>query len=242
METFAREHRQAVENHGEHRAAVIIGCVLAFLSAGVNACYVTGIGTSVSHLTGDVSKVALDITLSSDALSTALVRLIAATLGFVGGAMTAGFLIHHPVMSFSRPYGRSLVGIGCCLLLAQSMLKGSPALSVMLAGAACGFQNALATHYRGMVLRTTHVTGILTDLGSSLGMLLRGHRMASWKLWVPACLVSAFFLGSVAGCAAFITLGMTAMLFYSVAYMLLGAGWGCHKHSFLAGKQPQPPP
>jgi|GEM_PF-5134493 len=42
-------------------------------------------------------------------------------------------------------------------------------------GNACGFQNALATHY-GLVLRTTHVTGLLTDLGTNLGMRLRGHR------------------------------------------------------------------
>lgn len=237
MENPEKEHKRAAQSFSDHRAAVIIGCILAFLSAGVNACYVAGIGTSVSHLTGDVSRVALGITLSDDTLSTALVHLIAATLGFVSGAMTAGFLIHHPVMSFSRPYGRSMVGIGLCLLLAQAVLGAVPTLAVMLAGSACGFQNALATHYRGMVLRTTHVTGILTDLGSSLGMLLRGNRLASWRLWVPACLVSAFFLGSVAGCLVFVKLGITALFFYAGAYMLVGAGWGCYKHRLPSGGQ-----
>ena len=39
---------------------VIGGCLLAFLSAAVNAGFLIRLGTSVSHLTGDVSKVAVD--------------------------------------------------------------------------------------------------------------------------------------------------------------------------------------
>merc|ERR1711981_773115 len=41
-----------------------------------------------------------------------------------------------------------------------------------LAAAACGLQNAMTTHWGGAVTRTTHVTGLFTDVGLLLGRLL----------------------------------------------------------------------
>ena len=39
---------------------------------------------------------------------------------------------------------------------------------------ACGLQNALTTSYSGAVVRTTHLSGIITDIGNVLGMACRG--------------------------------------------------------------------
>ncbi|WP_156312572.1 DUF1275 family protein [Marinagarivorans algicola] len=44
-----------------------------------------------------------------------------------------------------------------------------------MASSACGLQNALITIYSGAVIRTTHTTGIFTDLGIMLGSKLRGE-------------------------------------------------------------------
>merc|ERR1719440_2672744 len=41
-----------------------------------------------------------------------------------------------------------------------------------IAAAACGLQNGLATHWGGAVVRTTHVTGLFTDVGLVFGRLL----------------------------------------------------------------------
>lgn len=205
------------------------GCCLAFLGAAVNACYLIRLGTSVSHLTGDVSKVAMNFAEGHHHLTAAAVHLVAAAVSFVVGASTAGFFIHHPSIEFSRPYGRSVTAIGLCLIGAHFSSAAMPVLSVGLASFSCGFQNALATHYRGMVLRTTHITGLLTDLGTNLGMKLRGHQIALWKLIVPTSLVISFFCGAVFGSALVIFMNGPALLIIAAMYLAGGVGWSICK-------------
>jgi uncharacterized membrane protein YoaK (UPF0700 family) len=205
------------------------GCCLAFLGAAVNASYLIHLGTSVSHLTGDVSKVAMNVVEGKGPISTAAVYLISAAMNFVLGAATAGFFIHHPSIEFSRPYGRSVSAIGLCLLGAHFSFERLPVLSICLASFACGFQNALATHYRGMVLRTTHITGLLTDLGTNLGMRLRGHQIALWKLMVPTLLVLSFFAGAVFGSTLMIFTNGSALLVLAAMYLAGGIGWSICK-------------
>jgi uncharacterized membrane protein YoaK (UPF0700 family) len=212
------------------------GCCLAFLGAAVNACYLIQLGTSVSHLSGDVSKVAMETVQGRRLNPAAALNLVTAAFGFVLGAATAGFFIHHPTIEFSRPYGRAVTAIGACLAAAHFSLGPAPALSIGLAGFACGFQNALATHYRGMVLRTTHVTGLLTDLGTNLGMKLKGHQIAHWKLLVPTLLVMCFFAGAVFGSTLVIALHRPALLILAGMYITGGIGWSVYKHVFLPGK------
>ncbi len=151
----------------------------------------------------------------------ALWNLVAATTGFLVGATCAGYFVHHPTMERSQPYHWATVMIGILLLGAYFSLP-VPVISIGVAGIACGFQNALATHYRGMVLRTTHITGLLTDLGASFGMLLKGHRIASWKLMVPSLLVTSFFVGAVVGSIGYTNLKDQAILYSAVCYVTLG--------------------
>lgn len=208
---------------------IVGGCCLAFLGAAVNACYLIQLGTSVSHLTGDVSKVAMNAVEGHSRISAAAIHLISAAISFVLGATTAGFFIHHPSIEFSRPYGRSVTAIGLCLVGAHFSFVAAPVLSICLASFACGFQNALATHYRGMVLRTTHVTGLLTDLGTNLGMKLKGHQIALWKLLVPTFLVLSFFTGAVFGSTLVISMKVPALLVLAVMYLAGGIGWSICK-------------
>lgn len=212
------------------------GCALTFLSATANAGFFITLGTSVSHLTGDVTRVAVELTQGTHHITMLARHLLLAMSGFLLGAMTAGFAIHHPNLEISRPYGRAVMAIGACLLLAHIFLTDHPLAAISLASFACGFQNALATHYRGMILRTTHITGLLTDLGTNFGMRLRGHAIAPWKMFVPMLLVGSFFLGS--GMGAFLViqgdwpfLAVTASL-----YMTGGLGWTVYKH-FVRGKR-----
>ena len=215
------------------RWIIVGGCFLAFLGAAANACYLIRLGTSVSHLTGDISKVAMDVVEGHNHISQAALNLIAAACGFVLGATSAGFFIHHPGIEFTRPYGRAITAIGLCLATAHFTFETMPLLSIGLAGSACGFQNALATHYRGMILRTTHVTGLLTDLGTNLGMRLKGHQIARWKLLVPSLLVLSFFAGALFGSILVITLNGPALLVIAACYTGGGLSWSLYKHLVL---------
>ena len=45
-----------------------------------------------------------------------------------------------------------------------------------LASVGCGLQNATTSTYSGAVVRTTHVTGLFTDLGILLGLSCAARR------------------------------------------------------------------
>ena len=209
------------------------GCALAFLSAAVNACFLIQLGTSVGHLTGDVSRVAVELMSSQKGLHQSLANLVSATLGFLAGATSAGFFIHHPDLEISRPYGRAIMLIGLCLGASHHALAGSPAGAIGLTAFGCGLQNALATHYKGTILRTTHVTGLLTDLGSNLGLRLRGVDVTRWKLLVPLLLVLSFFAGAIAGSGLVLWGTRSPLLILSGLYLAGGLGWSLLKHSLL---------
>lgn len=206
------------------------GCMLTFLSATANAGFLIKLGTSVSHLTGDVTRVAVELMQGTHEVTLLARHLLLAMGGFLLGAMTAGFAIHHPNLEISRPYGRAVMAIGICLLLAHLIFFEHPLIAIALASFACGFQNALATHYRGMILRTTHITGLLTDLGTNLGMRVRGHAVAPWKILVPMLLVGSFFLGSAAGAFLVLQGNWPFLAITACFYIVVGAGWTIYKH------------
>ncbi len=222
------------------------GCCLAFLSAAVNAGFLIQLGTSVSHLTGDATSAAVNlvnrlgentffnwIVHNPNPLQDTLFKLLAAIVGFVGGASLAGYFIHHPTLEISRPYGRSVSFIGVCLIISHFTMEGIPSFSVFATAVACGLQNALATHYRGIILRTTHITGLLTDMGSNFGMKLRGHQIPIWKISAPFFLVISFFAGAFFGTVLVIILRAPFLPILACLYLCGGIGWSIYKRAVL---------
>lgn len=205
------------------------GSCLAALAGGLNAAFLLLLGISVSHLSGDVARFAIDVG-AQDGLSGPAYLLLGALVGFVFGALVSGFLIHHPTLELSRPYGRSVTAIGVALIGSWACFGRYNFAAVGLAGMACGFQNALATHYRGLVLRTTHVTGLLTDLGVAIGMRLRGYEVQGWKILVPFVLVLSFCVGAGAGGFATARIGRGAVLGAGILYVAGGLLWTLLKH------------
>ena len=53
-------------------------------------------------------------------------------------------------------------------------------LPACLVAAACGLQNAMCTSHFGGIVRTSHVTGTVTDLGSILGRISMIYLRKSW--------------------------------------------------------------
>ena len=105
----------------------------------------------------------------------------------------------------------------------------SPLPACFLAAWACGMQNALATRYRGLVLRTTHITGLLTDLGQLIGMRLRGHPIEIWKITTPLLLAASFVAGAAIGSAAELMTTVPVTPVCGAIYILGGALWSMIK-------------
>lgn len=209
------------------------GCILAFLAAAVNADFMLRLGISVSHLTGDLSRITSEAVQTGGHWSREAVLLCFSLTGFVGGAATAGFFIHHPNLQLARPYGRSVIFVGFLLMTTYPLSPHHVQLTGFVAAWACGMQNALATRYRGLVLRTTHITGLLTDFGQLIGMRLRGHPIEIWKITTPLLLATSFATGAAAGALLNLKAGIPVTLACGITYVIGGVTWSILKRWLL---------
>jgi uncharacterized membrane protein YoaK (UPF0700 family) len=69
----------------------------------------------------------------------------------------------------------------------------------------------MVSTYSGAVLRTTHVTGIFTDLGIMFGNLLCGKAIDRRKVKLYLILIVGFVLGSILGTILFTQLQFNAL-------------------------------
>ncbi len=208
------------------RIVLAAGCGLAFGAAYANIGVVLHVGASVSHLTGDLVRLTIDLFDSAPGALEGLARVGVAMLAFFFGATLSGFIVHHPDLDFARPYGRSVIAIGAIFLAASWCLPRWPAGGIALAAFGCGLQNALASRYRGIILRTTHLTGLVTDLGINAGMRLRGFDIPAWKLLVPVALIVSFFFGCLLGAGTFYFTMHDPVRVAGFAYAGAGLAWG----------------
>jgi len=193
--------------------------VLALIAGFVNAIGLLGFDhQSVSHLSGTATLLGVGILSGS---LTGTVHLVGILLSFFGGAALAGFLLHGSTLKLGRHYDTALVFESALLLASLIFLNRSSFYGHYFASAACGLQNALATTYSGAVLRTTHVTGIFTDLGIMFGGLLRGEQPDGRKAKLFLLIITGFILGGATGSLAFARFHFLSLLAPAAACLLL---------------------
>jgi uncharacterized membrane protein YoaK (UPF0700 family) len=157
----------------------------------------------------------------------------AAAFAFFLGAVLSGYLIHHPSLDLARPYGRAIVGIGSLFLVSGLIIPHVPALGISAAAFGCGLQNSLSTNYKGIILRTTHLTGLVTDCGSALGMRLRGYHVPPRLFIVPGLLGFSFLAGGICSGLMFFRLKLDVVTVAGGAYVAAGIGWSVAKRMWL---------
>jgi hypothetical protein len=94
-----------------------------------------------------------------------------------------------------------------------------------LASTAMGLQNGMVSAYSGALIRTTHVTGLFTELGIYPGHTLRGLPVDRLRLRVCLLVAATFMLGSAGGALLFERMHNLAVL---VPAMLTGACGLCY--------------
>jgi len=143
---------------------------LAAVAGFVNSCGFLIIGSFTSPVTGNVGRFADDLALGkSDAALLAAVLVLA----FFIGAFIASIALESRVLSRQTHVYGVLLLIEAALLVGFTELHrwGAPATpraqdaAAVLLCAAMGMQNSLVTRLSGAVVRTTHLTGVVTDLG-----------------------------------------------------------------------------
>jgi len=208
------------------RLAVVAGALLSANAGFINAAFLVALFNPVSHVTGSLSNVGASVR-TGDAQGVGLLVMI--VLAFFGGAMAAGAMLRR-LLATGRRYG-------VALLIQSAFLAVSPflvaeefvGLGAAAGAAATGLQNGMTSNYRGAALRTSHMTGTLTDLGVFVGR--KGHRHEDrWKGGLLAVTLTMFVTGGAAGGVLASVEGIYSLLVPAVCCALLGAVYLLYRH------------
>jgi uncharacterized membrane protein YoaK (UPF0700 family) len=222
---------------------------LAVVAGYVNSVGFILIGTFTSHATGNVGRFAIDLAKGEVAAAGAALAMLVA---FYGGAFVASMMIESNFIGHTtKAYAVALTVEASLLVLftiASTLTpEAHPRLKDIEAAILCmamGMQNSLVTRLSGAVVRTTHLTGVLTDLGiegarwfrwwrSTLSERLRmklafgrnrAERPSAPKVALLATIAGAFFAGAVIGSLAGVIMRHLAMVFPSGA-LVIGAAY-----------------
>jgi uncharacterized membrane protein YoaK (UPF0700 family) len=207
------------------------GFWLAAIAGAVNAIGLLGFRhEAVSHVTG--SSTLLSLAVARGQTGEAL-HLASIVLAFLAGAIVSGTITGDAALQLGRRYGAALLLEAALLALAAVALMRGSDTGHLLASAACGLQNAMVSTYSGALVRTTHLTGLVTDIGTMVGARLRGQALDRRRLLLYLILITGFITGGVAGAIAYRVLGTRALLLPALAAVgLAGAYAVVRRRSF----------
>ncbi len=195
------------------------GLCLSGIAGYVNAAALWFFHIPISHMSGAVTRLGADNVNGDHSAALFSLSIVGA---FLAGAATSGVIVGATKFTAGRRYGFALILEGLALFAVAFVIKNGQSSGPPLAAFACGLQNGMASSYYGLIIRTTHVTGILTDIGVLLGQFLRHRTIELWKLAVLGSIFLGFFLGTVCGT-------LSVERFQAQAFFLPAAG------TFVAG-------
>jgi uncharacterized membrane protein YoaK (UPF0700 family) len=187
---------------------------------------------AVSHLTGTTSL--LGAAMARGDLR-AVGHLWGVLIAFCFGAMLSGLIIQDQTLKPGRRYGVVLALEAVVLLVAIPLFKQEQIWGALLAAVACGLQNAMVTTYSGAAVRTTHLSGMFTDLGIGLGHLLRGMPLPVRRLTLSGLIITGFLAGGVLGAWLYQRLAYDALLVPAMLTGLAGIAHIAYLHRRFAG-------
>lgn len=225
---------------GRHRTARAnrqLGALLALVAGAVNAGGFLAVHQYTSHMSGIVSSVADNLVLGNILLALAGA---ASLLFFLAGAACTAIMINWARhRNLNGEYSLSLIAEAVLLLLfgvlgahLEDFVAITVPLTVLLLCFIMGLQNAIMSKMSNSEIRTTHLTGVITDLGIELGRMLywnRSHRRdadayvrARWsRVAMQVVILSMFFIGGILGAIGFKHIGFSMVLPFSLSLFIV---------------------
>ncbi|VTU29527.1 putative membrane protein [Variovorax sp. SRS16] len=205
-----------------------LGLLLAFNAGAVNAGGFLVLHMYTSHMTGFASQLSDGLVMGDMKI---LLNALGAILSFLSGAAVCAILVNwarqrrlHSVYAAPLLLEAALMfpfGLMGAITLTWATPFAVP-LTVLLLSFIMGLQNAVASKTSGGSIRTTHMTGNITDLGMELGKLLYWNRgevpAASWirhnrlRMRMSGGLISMFVLGGAMGALGFKYIGFICVI------------------------------
>lgn len=222
-----RERNQRSNRH--------LAFVLAFIAGSINAGGFLAVHQYTSHMSGIVSSMADNLALGDFGL---MLAGLGALLAFLSGAACTAILVNwgrrrrlHSEYAFPLLFEAVLL---VCFGVASGYLEHRHWLFVssvtLLLCFTMGLQNAIITKVSHAEIRTTHMTGIVTDIGIELGKLFYWNRSEGLrvqadgqKLRLLSSLLGLFFVGGLTGALGFKHVGFLSALPLAVMLFVLAS-------------------
>jgi uncharacterized membrane protein YoaK (UPF0700 family) len=210
---------------------LILGCVLPAIAGAINASGFFAVGVYTSHMSGHTAHVGDDLATGNLALALDGAALV---LSFILGAALCTLLVRYGKRIGGPPYWRPLLLEACIVFIFATFNIGakhgahigSTQMTALLC-CAMGVQNAIVTKLSGARIRTTHMTGVVTDIGIELARVLddrvHGQPPQRHKLELHAVVLLSFVVGATLGPLGYLSFGHLAMLFPDALLVLLAA-------------------
>lgn len=223
-----------------------LGYLMAFNAGAINAGGFLVLHLYTSHMTGFLSMLADHLVLGNTAM---VLAALGALLSFMCGAMVSAMLVNRAHQLHLRSIYALPLLLESGLMLVFGLLGTvtlmwhtpfTVPLTVLLVAFTMGVQNATLTKMSNATIRTTHMTGVLTDLGIELSKVLFWNRVGredpryvqvNWgRVRLFSGLLCMFVVGGIAGALGFKHLGFIcvlplALLLMAVSLPPLWADW-----------------
>ncbi len=193
-----------------------LGLNLAFIAGAINAGGFIAVQQYTSHMTGVLSLAADSIVLKNWVSFFSMVLYIFCFI--LGAATTVIMVMSARKKHLNSQYAWPLIFEAILLIIfgiVSNLYKASSEVYIYyMVALLCylmGLQNALITKISNTTIRTTHVTGMITDIGIELGKLLSSFSYNKEKIFLHSSVVLMFFIGGVLGAYGFKYIGFLSV-------------------------------
>ena len=205
-----------------------LASILSTVAGIVNITGVLSVNTLTTNVTGHFAFFSEQLFLKNYHASITFLLFILSFLfgAFISGLLTEWNYKRKPFASYGLPLLIEASLLSAVGILSTFTTLQDPTLRLLLSFSllfAMGLQNALVTRVSQSVVRTTHLTGLFTDLGIELSQLFfyreRSERAKLNKnIFLKMMIVSFFFLGGIIGGFSYQLLQIKT-LFFAVALL-----------------------
>ncbi|MFT4093732.1 MAG: YoaK family protein [Niabella sp.] len=185
-----------------------LASMLSFVAGIVNITGVLCISVLTTNVTGHFAYFAEEISLKNYSNAVSFLLFI---FSFLLGSFVSNFLTELAIkkrlqMVYAAPMviEIAVLAVICFMYYNDHLKRGDTLLIACGLLFAMGIQNALVTKASQSVVRTTHLTGLFTDLGIELSQLFFYKQQSDLKklsknIYLKLAIIGFFFAGCVAG-------------------------------------------
>ena len=213
----------------EERFYFDIGIALLSLLAGmVNVISLLLFFIPTTHFTGNITQFVLAFNEGDWAT---MVELLGLILCFLGGGILSGMLFSKKKFEPTKRYGLLLILFGSMMLLLFIFgLRDEKWLYFF--SFVVGTQNGMFIFYHGIIVRTSHFTGYLTDIGVVLGRLIRGQKKDRWKVLFYFTSMVCFGIGGTISFLLYEKFGAATIIAVGIGYIIVGSYYFSFRKAF----------